>query len=412
MQKTFLGKSVQILLFTVLLGAVLFFGKPLFMPLAIAGMLAMLFIPCCRRLEKMGFSRTAAAIFCGMLFFLAVGGVLALLIWQIGHVTADISQVRENFSRTSDRIHQYFRDELKLGRAEERKIIPSPATPDGIGRTATMLMGGLMTLAVYLLLIWFYLITLLCLRHRFREFVLRLVPDERRSQTKMILLRSLHVVQQYLSGLMIVICCLWVLYGIGFSVIGIHHAIFFALLCGLLEIIPFVGNLTGSTLTSLMALSQGGGIGMVAAVLVTYAVIQFIQFYIISPLVMRAQLNINALFIILALIGGDLVWGIAGMILAIPLLGITRIVFDQVEALQPVVYLTGQDEVPHKGGLMERLRTWFAGRKHHPEGEGKSEPVLGTGAEAGLGPKPQLGPKPGLGSKPKPRLGSKPEPGV
>lgn len=362
MQKTILGKSVQILLFTVLLGAVLYFGKPLFMPLAIAGMLAMLFIPWCRWLEKKGISRTATSIFCGMVFILAVGGVLTLLIWQVGHITADISQIRENFSRTSDRIHQYFQDELKLGRAEARKIIPSPATPDGIGRTATMLMGGLMTTAVYLVLIWFYLVTLLCLRHRFREFVLRLVPDDRRSQTKMILLRSLHVVQQYLSGLMIVICCLWVMYGIGFSAIGIHHAIFFALLCGLLEIIPFVGNLTGSTLTSLMALSQGGGIAMVVAVLVIYAVIQFIQFYIISPLVMRAQLNINPLFIIIVLIGGDLVWGITGMILAIPLLGITRIIFDQVEALQPVVYLTGQDDRPFKGGLVKRIRGWFIRR--------------------------------------------------
>jgi predicted PurR-regulated permease PerM len=383
MQKTFLGKSVQILLFIVLLGAVLYFGKPLFMPLAIAGMLAMLFIPCCRWLERQGLSRTAASILCGMIFILAVGGIFTLLVWQVGHITADISLVRENFSRTSDRIHQYFQDELKLGRAEAQKIIPSPATPDGIGRTATMLMGGLMTTAVYLVLIWFYLITLLCLRHRFREFFLRLVPDDRRSQTKMILLRSLHVVQQYLSGLMIVICCLWVMYGIGFSAIGVHHAIFFALLCGLLEIIPFVGNLTGSTLTCLMALSQGGGIGMVAEVLVTYAVIQFIQFYIISPLVMRAQLNINPLFIILVLIGGDLVWGITGMILAIPLLGVTRIVFDQVEALQPVVYLTGQDDFPVKGGLVKRLRDWF-GRKMSPAGNEiahKTEHEMTTGQQ-------------------------------
>jgi len=374
MQKTFLGKSIQILLFTVLLGAVFYIGKPLFMPLAIAGMLAMLFIPWCRWLERRGFSRGAASIFCGMAFILAVGGIFTLLIWQVGHITADISLIRENFSRTSDRIHQYFRDELKLGRAEAQQIIPSPATPDGIGRTAAMLMGGLMTTAVYLVLIWFYLITLLCLRHRFREFVLRLVPDDRRSQTKMILLRSLQVVQQYLSGLMIVIGCLWVMYGIGFSAIGIHHAIFFALLCGLLEIIPFVGNLTGSTLTCLMALSQGGGIGMVAAVLVTYAIIQFIQFYIISPLVMRAQLNINPLFIILALIGGDLIWGITGMILAIPLLGITRILFDQVEALQPVVYLTGQDDIPVKGGVVKRLRGWFSRRASSADKENVHEP--------------------------------------
>ncbi len=105
--------------------------------------------------------------------------------------------------------------------------------------------------------------------------------------------------------------------GIGFSLIGVKNAIFFAILCGLLEIVPFVGNLTGSTLTSLMALSQGGGWGMVTGVLCAYCVIQFIQFYIISPMVMRAQLNVNPLFTIFILIAGELMWGITGMILAI-----------------------------------------------------------------------------------------------
>ena len=70
---------------------------------------------------------------------------------------------------------------------------------------------------------------------------------------------------------------------------------------------------------------------------------------------MRAQLNINPLFIILMLIGGDPIWGITGMILAIPLLGITRIVFDQVEALQPLVYLTGQEERSRAGWF---TRVW------------------------------------------------------
>jgi predicted PurR-regulated permease PerM len=359
MQKSFLGKSVQILLFTVLFGVVLYLGKPLFMPLAIAGMLAMIFVPFCRWLERRGWGRTAASIFCGMLFILFVGGIFALLVWQIGHITDDLSQIRENFSRTAHRVHQYFRDELKIGMADQKKMLPSPASPDGIGHTATAVMGGLINVLVHLILVWFYLITLLCLRHRFKEFVLRLVPDDRRSQTKMILLRSVHVVQQYLSGLAIVIACLWVMYGIGFSLIGVHHAFFFAILCGLLEIVPFVGNLTGSTLTSLMALSQGGGLGMVAGVLGTYTFIQFIQFYILSPLVMREQLNINPLFIILILIGGELVWGISGMILAIPLLGVARIIFEQIEVLQPLAYLMGEEKKTGETGWLKRLRERF-----------------------------------------------------
>lgn len=95
-----------------------------------------------------------------------------------------------------------------------------------------------------------------------------------------------------------------------------------------------------------MVLSQGGGFKMVLGVLVTYALIQFIQFYIISPLVMRTQLSIHPLFTILVLLAGDLVWGIPGMILAIPVLGILKIVCDNVESLHAFGQLLGENRPP------------------------------------------------------------------
>jgi predicted PurR-regulated permease PerM len=100
-----------------------------------------------------------------------------------------------------------------------------------------------------------------------------------------------------------------------------------------------------------MALTQGGGTGMVLEVLLTYAFIQFLQFYIISPLVMKTQLSIHPLFTILILIAGELLWGIPGMILAIPVLGIFKIICDNVESLVPLGDLIG-------GQKMHRRPAW------------------------------------------------------
>jgi predicted PurR-regulated permease PerM len=169
-----------------------------------------------------------------------------------------------------------------------------------------------------------------------------LASRKSQGKTAIVIERSSHIVQQYLLGLGIVIVCLWVMYSIGFTLIGIKNAIFFAILCGVLEIVPFVGNITGSTLTSIMALSQGGGIKMVLGVLLTYSLIQFIQFYILSPLIMKTQVKIHPIFTILVLIAGDLIWGIAGMILAIPALGIFKIICDNAEPLQSVGFLLGR----------------------------------------------------------------------
>ena len=80
---------------------------------------------------------------------------------------------------------------------------------------------------------------------------------------------------------------------------------------------------------------------MVLEILLTYGVIQGIQFYIISPLVMRAQVHLQPLFTIVVLIAGDLLWGIPGMILAIPSLGILKIILDKTESFQAFGFLLG-----------------------------------------------------------------------
>ena len=137
--------------------------------------------------------------------------------------------------------------------------------------------------------------------------------------------------------------CLWVMYSIGFSIVGVKYAVFFAILCGLLEIVPFIGNLTGNLLAIIMVIIQGGGAGMVLAVLVTYAIVQFLQTYLLEPLVVGAEVNINPLSTIIILVLGELIWGIPGLILAIPLLGIIKIICDHIEPLKPFSFLIGHD---------------------------------------------------------------------
>jgi predicted PurR-regulated permease PerM len=125
-----------------------------------------------------------------------------------------------------------------------------------------------------------------------------------------------------------------------------------------LEIVPFVGNLTGNAITILMALTQGGGMNMVIGILITYAIIQFFQSYILEPLVVGAEVNINPLSTIVVLVIGELVWGIAGMVLAIPLLGIVKIICDHVEPLKPYGFLIG-GEKKKKRGITDKIKGWF-----------------------------------------------------
>ena len=71
---------------------------------------------------------------------------------------------------------------------------------------------------------------------------------------------------------------------------------------------------------------------------------------------MQTQVNIHPIFTILVLFAGDLVWGIPGMILAIPALGIIKIICDHIESLQPVGYLLGQSKPARRWSLFRRRR--------------------------------------------------------
>jgi predicted PurR-regulated permease PerM len=338
-------KVINIQLFILLSAAILYFAKPVLMPLAIAGMFALVFMPVCRRLENKGCPTVAAALICGLLFTLLVAAIVLFIIWHVQHIAAGFSDIHQHFADYIHGFRKYLHDRFGMDTLKKDSPLPIPVQPDsdGISRIAASLMGALISIGINLLLILVYMIMLLCLRHDIRSFILRTSTLESTGKTEIVIVQSAKVVQQYLWGLSIVIICLWVMYSIGFTVVGIHNAIFFAILCGILEIIPFVGNITGSTLTCLMALSQGGGFNMVLGVLITYLLIQAIQFYVISPLVMQTQVSIHPLFTIVVLFAGDLIWGISGMILAIPVLGIVKIVCDHIDDLQPLGRLLGRN---------------------------------------------------------------------
>jgi predicted PurR-regulated permease PerM len=159
------------------------------------------------------------------------------------------------------------------------------------------------------------------------------------------------------------IVLLWVMYGMGFSILGVHNALFFAFLCGLLEIIPFINNLTGTSITVLVAAVQGGSSPMLIGIIVTYGIIQFIQGWVLEPLIVGSQVKINPLFTIIALVVGQLVWGLPGIFLAIPLIAMIKIICDHIEPLKPYGFLIGEtNDVKNESFIAKKISNWFKAR--------------------------------------------------
>lgn len=114
--------------------------------------------------------------------------------------------------------------------------------------------------------------------------------------------------QQYLIGLATMIVCLWNMFGFGFSIIGVKNALLFAILCGLLEIVPYIGNITGTILTVFVAAVQGATLPLLEGIICIYLIVQFIQGWILEPLILGTQVKINPYTTITALVIWKLVW--------------------------------------------------------------------------------------------------------
>jgi predicted PurR-regulated permease PerM len=127
-----------------------------------------------------------------------------------------------------------------------------------------------------------------------------------------------------------------------------------------LEIIPFVGNITGTTLTVLVTTLNGGDSTKIIGIIITYGIVQFIQGWFLEPLILGAQVKINPLFTIIALILGELLWGISGVILAIPITAIFKIICDNVEPLKPYGFLIGEiNEGKKDRNLLKKIKEKF-----------------------------------------------------
>ena len=344
------------LLAVVLFVVILIYGKPFLVPITIAVLLSLLLLPVCNWLERKGANKAIATI----LSLLLLAGVLVIIIgfvkWQVSDLMGDASRFGQRFSELIREVQRYVSKEIGIPVKEQQQML-NAQTSDGKGNFMSDAMGSLVGILMDAILITVYIFLFLYFRNHIKRFIVRLATVKDKDNTLDILHSIQGVTQQYLTGLALMILFLWIFYTIGFTIVGVKNAVFFAVLCGLLELVPFVGNLTGTILTILMSMIQSGDGNMIIGILITYGVIQFFQSYVLEPLVVGAEVNINPLFTILGLVAGEMVWGISGMILAIPLLGILKIVCDHVESLKPYGELIGRKKSDNK--LKDRIKGWF-----------------------------------------------------
>lgn len=326
------------LLFLILLG--LYYGKVFLMPLCIGTILATLFLPFCKWLERKKTPKVLAIFLCFFSILIIIAGFVTLLGWQIGSLASDMVLIKQKINGTWSYIQEYIFNQFGISAVKQIEILT--AEQPSYTNIMQSIAGSITYIFTNFILVLVYFIFLLYYRNHLKHFFIKLTPISQQAEMEEIVVKSANVSQQYLLGLSKMIVCLWVMYSIGFGILGVKNFFFFAILCGILEIVPFVGNITGTTLTFGVAALHGASPSLLIGIISVYGVIQFIQGWFLEPLILGPQVKINPLFTIIALVVGQLLWGIPGIILAIPLTAIVKIICNHIEPLQPYGFLIGE----------------------------------------------------------------------
>lgn len=153
------------------------------------------------------------------------------------------------------------------------------------------------------------------------EMAFPFLKPETRDDLTYLVNEFVNIVVAFFRGQLLIAFLQGVLYAVGFELIGLSYGFILGLVLGFLNIIPYLGSIVGLGVALPLALFQaGGGWSMLAAVLVVFTVVQTIEGYLLTPRIMGKTTGLHPMIIIVAIFfWGSALNGIAGMILAIPL---------------------------------------------------------------------------------------------
>jgi len=206
--------------------------------------------------------------------------------------------------------------------------------------------AGLVIVITYFMLLY---------RTSFKNFFLAQLPSQSRSRVVRVLDEIQTLAKRYMIGQGLVIVILGLLIGSGLWLIGVPYPFFWGFLAGFLEIIPYVGTSIGGILPFFYMLMVSDTLWQPVAVVILYFIVQQIEGNIISPNIMGPSIKINPMFIILGLFIGGVLWGISGMILALPILAVSKEIFRSFDATEPLSYLMENGLSRKKDIFLERF---------------------------------------------------------
>ena len=350
-------KIAAILLSFTLIVFIMIEGKPILVPLVVAGFLAILITPITSWMERSGISRIPATLLSIFLLGLVFGAILYFFVTQLGAFTEDFTTVEKRIMELGEQVHIFLENHLGINFSLSIDKVRTTFF-DQVSQNASMITEGLYNTAsivTVMVIIPVYLFLFIYMRYFLLEFLHKAFANQDNGRVEQVIIKIKYVLQNYVVGMSIVILILAILYFIILKILGINYALLFAVFGALFSIIPYLGPTLGAIIPIIYALLTKDSLWYPFGVFAGFYIVQLIEGNLITPKIVGEKVSMNPFMTILALFLGNFIWGIAGMILFIPGMAILKVLFDEIEPMRPYGYLLGSVEKENKKGFFAKL---------------------------------------------------------
>lgn len=337
-QTVFLGIiAVLMVLYT------LYFSRTVVIPLVLAIMFNLVLTPVVLALARLKVPAPAGAALVVFVFLLILGAGVSTLAQPAGDWLRRLPYV---IDQLSDKLYFVQVPAKQLKQAEDALSNLGGTAPDSatqvvvMPQTTTlreMLLSETSRFAIgsgtTLVLLYF----MLAMGDRFLRRLVAALPDFR---TKKQVVEITHQLQSDMSHYLLTVSVINVAFGavvgIAMFAAGMPNPLLWAVMVAILNYIPFLGHTVSAIIIAVVALLSFDDLGRALIPPGLFIVIAMLEGNVITPMILASRLTLNPVAVVAALLIWGWMWGIVGLLLAVPLLVVVKIACDKIEPLRPV----------------------------------------------------------------------------
>jgi predicted PurR-regulated permease PerM len=166
-----------------------------------------------------------------------------------------------------------------------------------------------------------------------RSRVERLIPPRYRAITSNLIGQISNVLSSYVRSQLLIGLVMGLLYSLGFAILRVPLAFTIGMLAGVLNFIPYFGTLIGLALSLLFLILDYAGVGRLLGVLAVFVIVQSVEGYFLTPKLIGSRLHLHPLWVLTGLLIGGNLFGLVGVILAVPVIAIAKVLLAFIEEI-------------------------------------------------------------------------------